>query len=179
MELCWNDWPAGERKCLPWKWVMAIPAWVGGERKTRRQESGRHAQTYLYSAFKCAAGSSPAAAHCALPLSGAELLCPLLLPPALPGHRLEHFLCSDWAPGVPFRGTRGPGLTSGCQLYVGVWHLWVGIFYVCFKQRLVAWTGASIDKHSNCGDDFPVPHSREENLKLFLKAWMKRKRGFL
>lgn len=106
-------------------------------------------------------------------------LCPLLLPPALPGHRLEHFLCSDWAPGVPFRGTRGPGLTSGCQLYVGVWHLWVGIFYVCFKQRLVAWTGASIDKHSNCGDDFPVPHSREENLKLFLKAWIKRKRGFL
>lgn len=93
---------------------MVIPAWADGERKVRRQKSGRHVQTYLYSAFKCAAGSSPAASHSALPLSGAKLPaspCPLLLPLAFPVRRLEHFLCSDCALGVVSSSQRDEGAT--------------------------------------------------------------------
>lgn len=75
----------------------------GWGKKGRRQKLGGHVQTYLYSAFKSTAGSSPAASHSALTLPGTELpacLCPLLLPLVLPVHRSEHFVCSCRTLGV-------------------------------------------------------------------------------
>lgn len=96
---------------------MLISAWVDGERECRRQKQGKHVQTYPYSAFKSAAGSSPAASHSALPLCGTELpacLCPLLLLLVLPVHGLEHLACFYHALGVrsPRQGDRWARICS-------------------------------------------------------------------